>query len=456
MPRARWWVIGALSVVTLLVVVLDVTGVIFTEEEVTAPPPPVAVPALPDIADTLPVAVEAGDVPPDPRVVRQVAAALETDALGPSVHSVVVPLADPTDPWLDIDGDRQATPASTLKLWTAIAVLDGYAPQTRLQTEVLWDAAAGRLVLRGGGDATLTTEPERGASTASLSELAVATARALRRQGVGSVRVGYDDTRFRGPSVSPRWEPTYVSSGVIAPVTALMVDQGRVGPDGDSREADPASAAAERFAEMLADRDVDVRGEVQTAAATDVEPIAEVRSPPVADLVERMLRDSDNQLAESLGRLAAIAQGEPGSFAGMASALEQAAANRAVDLGASAIWDASGLARQNTLPPDSLVEALHAASLEPQLASVLSGLAVAGFDGTLADRFASGGLRGAAGLVRAKTGTLTGISAVAGVATTCTGGVVAFAFVADEVSDTEAAREALDAAAAALTTCRGR
>ena len=48
MPRARWWVIGVLSVVTLLVVTLDVAGVIFTETEEPAPPPPVAVPVVPD------------------------------------------------------------------------------------------------------------------------------------------------------------------------------------------------------------------------------------------------------------------------------------------------------------------------------------------------------------------------------------------------------------------------
>lgn len=456
MPRARWWVIGALSLVTLLVVVLDVTGVIFTETEAPTPPPPVAVPVVPDVGASLPAPVEPVAVPADPRVVRQVTDALDEEALGSSVHGVVAPLAEPTKPWLDIDGDRQATPASTIKLWTAIGVLDGYAPQARLETEVVWDAAAGRLVLVGGGDATLTTQPERGASTASLSELALVTARALRRQDVESVRVGFDDTLFKGPAVSPRWEPTYVSSGVIAPVASLMTDQGRVAPDSDVRSDDPAAAAAERFAELVAERGVDLRGEIQRTVASGAEPIAAVRSPPIGDLVERMLRDSDNQLAESLGRMAALAQGEPGSFGGMASALEQAASNRGVDLGAAAIWDASGLARQDTLPPESLVGALHAASLEPQLATVISGLAVSGFDGTLADRFAAGGQRDAAGLVRAKTGTLTGISAEAGIATTCTGGLVAFAFVADEVSDTEAARSALDEAAAALTTCPGR
>ena len=76
----------------------------------------VVAPVVPDVAATLPTAVEPVAEPADPRVVRQVTDALEDDALGSSVHGVVTPLADPTEPWLDIDGDRQATPASTLKL----------------------------------------------------------------------------------------------------------------------------------------------------------------------------------------------------------------------------------------------------------------------------------------------------------------------------------------------------
>ena len=56
-------------------------------------------------------------------------------------------------------------------------------------------------------------------------------------------------------------------------------------------------------------------------------------------------------------------------------------------------------------------------------------------------------------MVRAKTGTLTGISAEAGVTTTCDGELVSYAFLADAVPDTEAARSTLDEAAAALAAC---
>ncbi|MCZ3389421.1 MAG: D-alanyl-D-alanine carboxypeptidase/D-alanyl-D-alanine-endopeptidase [Actinomycetia bacterium] len=456
MPRARWWVIGALSVVTLLVVLLDATGVIFAEEAAPLPPPAVVVPALPDAAAAAPAAVEPEPVAADPRVVRDVEQALKSDALGGSVHGFVAPLAEPASPWVDVDGAGLATPASTLKLWTATAALDAYAPQSRLETSVVWNAAAERLVLVGGGDATLTTDPDRAAGTASLAELATATARALRREDVAAVRLGYDDGLFTGPAVSPAWEPTYVTSGVIAPVTALMADQGRANPAGDARLPDPALGAAESFAALLEDAGVPVRGAVSQVTSPTSEPVASVSSPPMSDLVERMLRDSDNQLAESLGRMAALAQGKPGSFAGAVRAIEQAGADQGVDLGASDLYDASGLSRDDTLPPQSLVEALHSASAEPQLASILSGLAVAGFDGTLADRFVVGDAAQGAGAVRAKTGTLTGISAEAGVATTCDGSMLAYAFIADDVVDTEAARAALDDAAAVLASCRWR
>ena len=456
MPRARWWVIGALSVVTLLVVVLDATGVIFNEpkgSEEAQPPPPLSLPSVQNAALAVPDAVIPEPASPDRKLVRQVKQALGDEALGRSVHGVVAPLADPTNPWIDIDADDLATPASTIKLWTATAALDGYSPQGRLETAAVWDADASRLVLVGGGDATLTSNPVKGQPTASLAALARSTVRALRGGGVTTVRLAYDDSLFRGPTQSRSWEPTYVSSGVIAPVTALMVDQGRVTPDENARLADPAVGAVELFADQLADAGITVRGRVQDVRAPEVDPLATVASPPMSDLVERMLRDSDNQLAEALGRLAAVAQGEPGSFAGAAAALKQAAAERDVDLSDAEINDASGLARDDTVPASSLVAALHAASNEPALTSVLSGLAVAGFDGTLAERFTTGSAAEGAGAVRAKTGTLTGISAEAGVVTTCDGDLVAFAFLADEVADTDSARVALDDAAAALATC---
>ena len=85
----------------------------------------------------------------------------------------------------------------------------------------------------------------------------------------------------------------------------------------------------------------------------------------------------------------------------------------------------------------------------PELWHLLTGLPVAGFTGTLAARFLTNVVAGGegAGEVRAKTGTLTGVSTLAGTATV-DGRPVAFVVMANDVTDTLAARAALDRFAA--------
>jgi D-alanyl-D-alanine carboxypeptidase/D-alanyl-D-alanine-endopeptidase (penicillin-binding protein 4) len=456
MPRARWWVIGALSVLTLTVVLLDATGVIF--QPATEPvADPVVPPTVPEVDAALPATVTPEPAVPDPTVLAQVRRLLASPSLGDSVHVVVSPLADPDRPWVERDPDAPATPASSVKLWTGATVLDAFDPSDRLATSVTWNATTRTLVLVGGGDATLQTTSGRDDDAASLTVLARQVARALTASGDADqpVRLDFDTSLFEGPAVSPDWEPSYVSSGVIAPVTALMVDQGVVDPPSLARYADPARAATETFAGLLADEDVVVSTRHRSVTADDAgaTEIASARSPQVQELVERMLRDSDNQLAEALGRLAAAKQGLPASFTGAAQAIEARAQAHGIDVQQVTLVDASGLSRDDRFTASGLLDALAAGASEPELAPLLSGLAVAGFDGTLADRFGSGPAAEAAGLVRAKTGTLTGISAEAGVATSCDGDVIAFAVLADAVPDTEAARATLDRVAAALTDC---
>ena len=84
---------------------------------------------------------------------------------------------------------------------------------------------------------------------------------------------------------------------------------------------------------------------------------------------------------------------------------------------------------------------------------MVSGLAVAGYDGTLADR-GDDDPATSPGAVRGKTGTLLGVHALAGTVVTADGRLLAFAFLADGVSGGEAPAEAaLDGAAAALAAC---
>ncbi|MEO8329666.1 MAG: D-alanyl-D-alanine carboxypeptidase/D-alanyl-D-alanine-endopeptidase, partial [Candidatus Nanopelagicales bacterium] len=235
---------------------------------------------------------------------------------------------------------------------------------------------------------------------------------------------------------------------------ALMADQALVNEDELARYLDPAKAAASDFADLLTDEGVRVNGDPRPATATSAAtPIAAVESPPVELLVERMLRDSDNQLAEALGRLAALAEDEPASFSGAATAIVDVAKHRRIRVAGIDISDASGLSRDNLVTVDALGRVLQLATADDALRPILTGLPVAGFEGTLVDRYVTPPQNAAAGVARAKTGTLTGVSAEAGSTVSCAGDLLIFAFIADLVVDTLEARDAMDRAVATLSTC---
>ncbi len=371
--------------------------------------------------------------------------------------------------------DRPTAPASTLKLVTAVSVLDSLGPDALLRTRTLLalepappkDAPGPRraplVVLVGGGDPSLSSTGERvgGAGTrlrpASTEDLAEATAAALRRRGIEQVRLGYDASLFTGPAVHPSWADEFPAIGVVAPVSALQVDQGRSTPAGVSRVADPAARAARVLAGQLEDAGVDVAGAPDpTSAPADGAPLAEVASPAVGDLVERMLATSDNDYAEALARLGALAAGYPGSFAGDAKAAGAVLDSLGIAREGDVVVDGSGLSRRNALTPGTLTDLLRivASDSAPPFGAVAPGLPVAGATGSLRLRFTPDAQRPARGVVRAKTGTLTGVASLAGYASRPDGRLLAFAFLDDQTAGaTLASRTALDRAASALVTC---
>ncbi|MDQ4009067.1 MAG: D-alanyl-D-alanine carboxypeptidase/D-alanyl-D-alanine-endopeptidase, partial [Actinomycetota bacterium] len=181
-----------------------------------------------------------------------------------------------------------------------------------------------------------------------------------------------------------------------------------------------------------------------------------VRSAPLAQIVQHVLEESDNEAAEVLLRHAALASGRAGSSANGADVVQRTLSRLGVDLRGARIYDGSGLSRRNLLPTDALVDTLQVAASprHQDLRRVVSGLPVAGFNGSLAYRFAVFGHDGR-GLVRAKTGTLSRVHALAGVTVDRDGTPLAFALVADKVRlvDTLDARAELDALAADVAGC---
>ncbi len=171
-----------------------------------------------------------------------------------------------------------------------------------------------------------------------------------------------------------------------------------------------------------------------------------------------MLSTSDNDLAEALAHLVAHASGQPADFPGGVTAVIAAVQALGLPTDRLRLYDGSGLSVQTRVEPVVLgrVLVLAASAEHPQLRPILTGLAVAGFTGTLEPpRFDAPGTSPAAGLVRAKTGTLTGVSAMAGSVEDAAGRMLVFVFVADHVPAGGAlpARAALDRLATAVAGC---
>jgi D-alanyl-D-alanine carboxypeptidase/D-alanyl-D-alanine-endopeptidase (penicillin-binding protein 4) len=263
-----------------------------------------------------------------------------------------------------------------------------------------------------------------------------------------------DASLFTQP-VSPQWEPGYVPGSVVSRITALWVNEGRTRPDGRTRSKDPAAAAAGAFADALRANGIKVGVEPEPGKApAGAAELASVSSAPLDELVEHVLTSSDNEGAEVLARHVALAQGMPGSFDGAMKGIRAVLGELGVDASELGIYDGSGLSRKGKLTPNAItaILALAADPSHPELRGVLTGLPIAGFTGTLDDRFGGEAADPGEGLVRAKTGTLTGISSLAGVVTTRDGALLTFAVIADRTTAGDP-RLALDRAAAALATC---
>lgn len=342
-------------------------------------------------------------------------------------------------------------PASTMKIITGAAVLELLGPDARFVTSVVPGADADEIVLVAGGDPTLTAGDEAVVPGGeSLDELARRTAEALLADDITSVRLGYDDSLFTAPAVDADWRSTYITSDVVAPVTALQVDGGRERPGFTARADDPSLDAAVEFAAMLDEHGVAVAGSPSRTDGADGEALAAIGSPPLASIVEHMLETSDNDMAENLARHVGSAGEGEASNAATSSAVDAALGEIGVDLNGASVLDGSGLARGNELTPELLVRTLNAAAdpQQPGLRGVLSGLPVASFTGTLTERVADG-----SGAVRAKTGTLTGVTSLSGTALGEDGVTYAFAAMADDISNTIAARAAMDEIAAVISQC---
>jgi serine-type D-Ala-D-Ala carboxypeptidase/endopeptidase (penicillin-binding protein 4) len=456
MRPTRWrrstHVVVGVAVLLLVAAVVAVTAVITTgntaSDAQAVKPAPAAATAAPGI---VPVTDSATKPTPD-----RLATALAPLVADPNLGVLTGRITDAlTGAQLWAQGtDVPMQPASTNKVLTTGAALLALDRDARLTTRVMTTGQPGVVVLKGGGDPTLSAAPAgqdtwyKGA--ARISELA----EQVRRSGVDVTTVQVDISAYSGPTMAPGWDPADIDGGDIAPIEAVMLDGGRTQPVSveSRRSTTPALDAGRALAVAL---------KVDPAAVTVLpsglrggQQIASVQSQPLIERLRQMMNESDNVMAESIGREVAAQQNRPQSFDGGVQAVLSQLDKAKIDTGKARLVDSSGLSVDDRLTVETLDGVVNAAAgtHEPKLRPLLDLLPIAGGSGTLSNRYLDTDAgRAAAGYLRAKTGSLTGTNSLAGIVTDASERVLTFAFISNNAGPT--GRTAIDALAAALRSC---
>lgn len=362
------------------------------------------------------------------------------------------------------NADTARVPASTFKILTLFA-LNHYANlQARLRTRVTRDAAG--LYLMAGGDTLLgagASNPKQIVGRAGLTTLAELTVKALNEgeKPTAALPVYLDGTFFTGPSVNPGWEDADVASGQITPIHPIALEShtvpGKSTASNPVRPDDAAVAAQQAFVDALntAGKKSGMSftlAERRTAPAEAVE-IAAVESATLLEQAQHMMLESDNALAEVLGRCAAVAAGKEGSGEAAQQTVRQALVEAGVNVENLVQADVCGMSLTDRVTARTLVQVVALLNADEHAEQLMSTFPVAGVSGTLSGRFGAANAVHARTFVQAKTGTLYTVSSLCGVATRPDGTRLIFAIILNDLGGADAlpaAKERVDAAAAAI------
>ena len=340
--------------------------------------------------------------------------------------------------------------ASNTKLFTTAAALDEFGGHARFTTEVLAGrrpnengVVRGDLYMVGGGDPSFGTssfaERAYGGGGATLQKLA----RKVKSAGVRRVTGGVlgDESLFDSRRGGP--DSGYGVSPWVGPLSALSFNRGLARENGSAFQSRPPEFAAQKLATALKRRGIQIAGRAGVSQAGGrARRIASVQSITVARLIRLTNQVSDNFFAEMLAKHLDATPSHPGTTDGGADA----AARFARRFGARAgLADGSGLARSNRAAPRAVAQLLRGMSKHRSFEAYYESLARGRERGTLADRQTNR-------RCRAKTGTISGVSALSGYCRAVSGDLLAFSFLMNGVgSNYDGARRIQDAMSQIIT-----
>ena len=197
------------------------------------------------------------------------------------------------------------------------------------------------------------------------------------------------------------------------------------------------------FKEALARKGISIQGVIRLGMVPDgASEIAVHTSPPLSLIVRRMNKRSDNLIAELLLKtIGAETTGPPGTSGKGLQVINEFLSETGIVTTQSTLADGSGVSRYNLLSAsmltDLLVYMFQDFSVMPEY---LMSLPIAGVDGTLSWRMKDSE---AEGVLRAKTGTMRGVTTLAGYAMTADREILAFAMLMSHYVGSSNPRRAL-------------
>ncbi len=326
--------------------------------------------------------------------------------------------------------DTPRVPASVEKLYTTSTALTLYGVDGSLHTGVLGSVGVdqagvlnGDLYLHGGGDPTF--------GTAQVEELADQ----LVGAGLTGItgRIVGDESAFDALRGVP--SSGFRLTGDVGPLSALTFNRGRSGKRRPYFQAEPAKFAAEALQRALRTRGIRTgAAAVSGVTPPGAVPLADHGSPAIAELIRLINVPSDNFAAETLLKAVGAEFGGRGSTGAGAAIVRRTLGGFGLS---PSVVDGSGLSRKDATTPRDAVRLLARMADSEAASAFEASLPTAGRTGTLRKRMRATAARDRC---HAKTGTLNGVSGLAGYCLSTSGARVAFAFLMNGVSVSGARR----------------
>ncbi len=184
----------------------------------------------------------------------------------------------------------------------------------------------------------------------------------------------------------------------------------------------PYVYAAYVFRDLLEKNGIRFKGKIEEKKmGPGYSELASYASRPLFEMVVEMMKISDNLIADSLfKKIGQQIFGSPGSWQNGMEAIKSFLTEKVgMDVSNLVIVDGSGISRYNLLSPHQLITLLTWVDQHSAISSeFMASLPISGTDGNLCNRMTAPSVKGK---VRAKTGSLMGVSTLAGYATTWKG-----------------------------------